>query len=205
MLEPVETATIETATIEAAATRLATLLTTGGGGAAGPGEQGLDFEPVIRPRPLPKGEVPADVWAVDGGQAVVADARCLQVVVTRTSRVRFRAGVCEQQDAEPLRAYLLGGVESRAALAQLGLPLPPQTTVDANLVRDRWEWEAVERCVNEADEGGLVLVDGDLWPDWRIPSDHVGALLERARQRGVVVVGVTKHSALSRGGRPCSG
>jgi hypothetical protein len=204
-LEPVDTATIGTATIEAAATRLATLLTTGGEGAAGPGEPGLDFEQVIHPRPLPKGEAPSDVWAVDGGQAVVADARCLQVVVTRTSRVRFRAGVCERQDAEPLRAYLLGGVESRAALAQLGLPLPPNTTVDANLVRDRWEWEAVERCVNEADEGALVLVDGDLWPDWRIPSDHVGALLERGRQRGVLVVGVTKHSALSRGGAPLLG
>jgi hypothetical protein len=203
---PLETLdVVNSATIEAAATRLATLLTTGGGGAAGPGEQGLDFEPVIRPRPLPKGEVPADVWAVDGGQAVVADARCLQVVVTRTSRVRFRAGVCEQQDAEPLRAYLLGGVESRAALAQLGLPLPPHTVVDANLVRDRWEWYAVERCVDEADEGALVLVDGDLWPDWRIPSDHVGALLERGRQRGVLVVGVTKHSSLSRGGAPLLG
>jgi hypothetical protein len=201
----VETATIEAATIEAAATRLATLLTTGGEGAAGPGEPSLDFEQVIRPRPLPKGKVPSDVWAVDGGQAVVADARCLQVVVTRTSRVRFRAGVCEQQDAEPLRAYLLGGVESRAALAQLGLPLPPHTAVDANLVRDRWEWEAVERCVDEADEGALVLVDGDLWPDWRIPSEHVGALLERARQRGVLVVGVTKHSSLSRGGAPLLG
>jgi hypothetical protein len=201
----VETGAIEAGTIEAAAARLATLLTTGGGGPADPGEPSLDIEPVIRPRPLPKGAVPSDVWAVDGGQAVVADARCLQVVVTRTSRVRFRAGVCEQQDAEPLRAYLLGGAESRAALAQLGLPLPPHTAVDANLVRDRWEWDAVERCVDEADDGALVLVDGDLWPDWRIPSDHVGALLERARQHGVLVVGVTKHSSLSRGGAPLLG
>jgi hypothetical protein len=204
-LDPVETPTIEAATIESAATRLATLLTTGGEGMAAPGEPGLDFEQVIRPRPLPKGEAPSDVWAVDGGQAVVADARCLQVVMTRTSRVRFRAGVCVQQDAEPLRAYLLGGVESRAALAQLDLPLRHDTAVDANLVRDRWEWDAVERCVDEADEGALVLVDGDLWPDWRIPTDYVGALLERGSQRGVLVVGVTKHSSLSRGGAPLLG
>lgn len=194
-----------TATIESAAARLATLLTGAGEGAAGPGEPSLDFEQVIRPRPLARGAVPSDVWAVDGGQAVVADARCLQVVVTRTSRVRFRAGVCEQQEAEPLRAYLLGGVESRAVLAQLGLPLPPNTAVDANLVRDRWEWEAVERCVDEADDGALVLVDGDLWPDWRIPADHVGALLERGRRRGVLVLGVTKHTSLSRGGAPLLG
>jgi hypothetical protein len=201
----VETATIEAATIEAAASRLATLLTTGGEGAAGPGEPGLDFEQVIQPRPLPTGEMPPEVWAVDGGQALVADARCLQVVVTRTSRVRFRAGVCELQDPGSLRAYLLGGAESRAALAQLGLPLAPTTPVDANLLRDRWEWEAVERCVSEAEEGAVVLVDGDLWPDWRIPSAHVGALLERGRQRGVLIVGVTKHSSLSRGGAPLLG
>ena len=196
---------VESATIEAAASRLATLLTTGGEGAAGPGEPGLEFEQVIRPRPLPRGEAPADAWAVDGGQAVVADARCLQVVVTRTSRVRFRAGACELQDPGSLRAYLLGGVEGRAVLAQLGLPLAPTTTVDANLIRDRWEWEAVERCVREADEGALVLVDGDLWPDWRIPSSYVGSLLERGRQRGVLVIGVTKHSSLSRGGAPLLG
>ena len=127
------------ATIESAAARLAILLTTGGEGAAGPGEPGLDFEHAIVPRPLPKGEMPPDVWAVDGGQALVADARCLQVVVTRTSRVRFRGGECDLQEAEPLRAYLLGGVEGRVALAQLGLPLAPATPVDANLLRDRWE------------------------------------------------------------------
>jgi hypothetical protein len=193
------------ATIEAAASRLATLLTAGGEGAIGPGEPWLDFEHEIRPRPLSEGEMPADVWAVDGGQAVVADARCLQVVVTRTARVRFRAGACELQEAEPLRAYLLGGVEGRTALAQLGLPLPPTTAIDANLIRDRWEWDAIERCVGEADEGALVLVDGDLWPDWRIATDRIGSLLERARQRSVLVVGVTKHSSLSRGGAPLLG
>jgi hypothetical protein len=196
---------VESATIEAAASRLATLLTWGGEGEADPGEPGLEFEQNIRPRALPKGEMPSEVWAVDGGQALVADARCLQVVVTRTSRVLFRAGVCELQDAGSLRAYLLGGVESRAALAQLGLPLAPTTPVDANLLRDRWEWEAVERCVTNAAEGALVLVDGDLWPDWRIPSSFVGELLERGRQRGVLVVGVTKHSSLSRRGAPLLG
>jgi hypothetical protein len=196
---------VESATIEAAASRLATLLTWGGEGAADPGEPGLEFEQDIRPRTLPQGEPPPEVWAVDGGQALVADARCLQVVVTRTSRVRFRAGACELQDPGSLRAYLLGGVESRAALAHLGLPLAPTTPVDANLLRDRWEWEAVERCVEEADEGALVLVDGDLWPDWRIPSSYVGGLLERGRQRGVLVVGVTKHSSLSRRGAPLLG
>lgn len=205
ILETVKEESGSGATIEAAASRLARLLTAGGESSAGPGDPWLDFEKEIRPRSLAKTQTPPDVWAVDGGQAVVADARCLQVVVTRTARVRFRAGECELQETEPLRAYLLGGVEGRVALAQLGLPFPPTTAVDANLIRDRWEWDAVERCVSEADEGALVLVDGDLWPDWRIAADHVRALLERAARRGVLVVGVTKHSSLSRGGAPLLG
>src|SRR5207253_1431592 len=76
------------------------------------------------------------------------------------------------------------------------------TSVDANLLRDRWEWDAVERCVEEAEAGALVLVDGDLVPDWRIPSMFVAELLERAAARGVLVAGVTKHSSLARGGAP---
>jgi hypothetical protein len=77
--------------------------------------------------------------------------------------------------------------------------------VDVNLLRDRWEWEAVERSVEQADPGGVVLVDGDLQPDWRIPSAFLARILTRAAQRDVVVVGVTKHSSLSRGGAPLVG
>jgi hypothetical protein len=50
-----------------------------------------------------------------------------------------------------------------------------------------------------------VLVDGDLQPDWRIPSHFLAELLRRATQRGVVVAGVTKHSGLARGGAPLLG
>src|SRR5256886_17262371 len=96
---------VESATIEAAASRLATLLTTGGEGAAGPGEPGLDFEQAIVPRPLPKGDMPPDGWAVDGGQALVAAARCLHVVGTRTPRGRVRGGACDPEEAQPRGAY----------------------------------------------------------------------------------------------------
>ena len=53
--------------------------------------------------------------------------------------------------------------------------------------------------------GALVLVDGDLVPDWRIPSTFMGQLLERSAERNVVVAGVTKHSSLARGGAPLVG
>ncbi|HMC52990.1 MAG TPA: DNA double-strand break repair nuclease NurA, partial [Acidimicrobiales bacterium] len=109
------------------------------------------------------------------------------------------------EDDGELRAHVLGGGESRAALATLQLPLRPDTSVDLNLLRDRWEWDLVGRCVEDAEPGALVLVDGDLQPDWRIPSEEMSRLLEQAAGRGVLVAGVTKHSSLARGGAPLIG
>jgi hypothetical protein len=192
-------------TLEAVAARLALLLTGGGGGLADPTGSDLEFEPVVQARPLARRAAPADVWAVDGGQALVADARCLQLLVTRAARVRFVAGACVLEEEGQLRAHLLGLGENRDAVDALGLGLRPDSSVDANLLRDRWEWEAVERCVEEAAAGALILVDGDLVPDWRIPSHLLGDLLARAANRDVTIAGITKHSSLSRGGAPLLG
>ena len=196
-----------TTTLETAADRLAQLLTGRGGGLADPTQASLEFEADIVVRPLERLAPPADVWAVDGGQATVADARCLRVVVTRAARVRFAGGACALEEEGDLRVHLLGGADERhAALSGLNLPeLSPDTSVDVNLLRDRWEWEAVSRSVEEAEPAGLVLVDGDLQPDWRIPSSFLASLLARAAERGVLVAAVTKHSALSRGGAPLVG
>ena len=57
----------------------------------------------------------ADVWAVDGGQALVADARCLQLLVTRAARVRFVGGACVLEEEGPLRAAVLGLGEGAVA------------------------------------------------------------------------------------------
>ncbi len=203
-MSPTATAT---GSLEVAAARLASLLTGGGSSLADPsGTSALEFEAVIGLRPLAKGLPPVEAWAVDGGQAMVADARCLQLLVTRAARVRFVAGGCVLEEEGPLRAAVLGlgeGAVARAALALEGLA--PDCAVDANLLRDRWEWDAVERCIEDAVPGALVLVDGDLQPDWRIPSSFVARLLARAAEREVVLAAVTKHSSLSRGGAPLLG
>src|SRR5437588_10499075 len=196
-----------TATLDSAALRVAALLMRGANGAElnDPGAGQLELEPEVVLRPLVQAPAPADVWAVDGGQALVADARCLQVVVTRAARVRFRAGGCVLEGDGERRAHVRGGGESRAALATLELEVPPGTAVDINLLRDRWEWDLVGRCVEEAEPGAVVLVDGDLQPDWRIPSDEMARLLDRAAGREVLLAGVTKHSSLARGGAPLLG
>lgn len=187
-----------------AAERLAALLTGGGRALSDPTGTDLVFEPGIEPRPLAPGPAPAEVWAVDGGQALVADAGCLQLVVTRAARVRFRDGGCEEIEGE-LQARLVGCGEERAVAAELGLGIRPDAAVDLNLLRDREEWVAVEQCLDDAVPGAVVLVDGDLVPDWRIPSGWLVELLGRASERGVVLAGVTKRSSLARGGAPLLG
>ncbi|MDP8936469.1 MAG: DNA double-strand break repair nuclease NurA [Actinomycetota bacterium] len=193
------------ATLSAVADRLAALLTAGGGGVRDPEGSDLVFEPDIRLRPLLGSHAPPEVWAVDGGQALVADARCLQLLVTRASRVRFVGGTCVLEDEGELRPALVGGGEERAVAASLGLGISPDATVDVNLLREHGEWDAVARCVEEAGPGAVVLVDGDLQPDWRIPASFLARLLGRAAERGVVLAGVTKRTALARGGAPLLG
>lgn len=188
--------------LEGTTRRLAELLTTGRGGLADPTGSGLVFEPSVVIRPLDGRPPPADTWAVDGGQATVADARCLQLVVTRAATVRWRHGACVLEDEGELRPHLLGLGEERRALAALRSPVAPGAPVDVNLLRDWAEWEAVSSAVDAADPGAVVLVDGDLQPDWRIPAEWVAGLLERAAGRGVTLVAVTKHSSLARGGAP---
>lgn len=188
-----------------AADRLAALLTTGGGAVRDPTGTDMEFETEMRLMPLAPGAAPGEVWAVDGGQALVADARCLQVVITRAARVCFRDKACVVEDEGELGAWLLGGGESRATAAGLGIGIAFDAAVDVNLLRDRQEWLAVARCVEEACPGAVVLVDGDLQPDWRIPSSFLAGLLGRATDRGVVLAGVTKRSSLARGGAPLLG
>jgi hypothetical protein len=193
-------------TIEDVTARLASLLTYAGGALDDPEHHDLVFEPSIRLAPLVRGTVPPDVWAVDGGQAVVADARSVQLVVTRAARVRWQDGACVVEEEGALRPALLGCGEERLALATAGgLPVRPDAAVDINLLRDWAEWEAVAACVSSAAAEGVVLVDGDLQPDWRIAPAWLAALLDEAGTRGVIVAGVTKHSSLARGAAPLLG
>ncbi|MGH9155243.1 MAG: DNA double-strand break repair nuclease NurA [Acidimicrobiales bacterium] len=199
--------TTATTTLQRAADHLAALLLAPSGGLRDPGGSDLAFEEAVEPRPLTALAPPHDVWAVDGGQALVADARCVQVHVTRAARTRFHRGACVLEDAGELRACVLGDRAAReAALASLGIDgLDPKTVVDVGLLRDRWEWDAAQRCVAEAEPGGLVLVDGDLEADWRLPATVVEGLLAAAAERHVLVAAVTKHTSLSRGGAPLLG
>src|SRR5689334_19859565 len=105
--------------LETVAERLAALLTGASSSLtdARPGSL-IEFTGDLTVRPLDRGAPPVDVWAVDGGQALVADARCLQVIITRSARVRFAGGVCVHEEEGELQAVLLGGADERAVALQ---------------------------------------------------------------------------------------
>jgi hypothetical protein len=201
-LDPVTTAPAEGDSLSDVAGHLARILLGRDRTVTDPSAAELDFEPVLEPRPLgPPGPAP-EVWAVDGGQALVADARCLQVFVTRSATVCFRDGRCVVEEEGPLRAHLLGAAGTGGAAAD---GLPEGASVDVNLLRDQAEWEAVAGAVDRAAPGSVILLDGDLVPDWRIPPDRVPGIIAAAAGRGVLPAAVTKHSSLARGGAPLIG
>lgn len=195
--------------VNEAALRLAALLGGRARALSDPNGEDLDFFEDVSPRALAVAPPPEDCWAVDGGQALVADARSVSVYATRAARTRWRGGRTELEEVTPLGAHLLsgtgGGSEGRRSLAELSAPVAPQAPVDVNLLRDWSEWQLVKLCVEESDRGGVVLVDGDLQPDWRIPAGWLAELLELAERRNVTLLGVTKHSSLARGGAPLVG
>jgi hypothetical protein len=206
MDEPLHPGPDRDRSVEWVAGRLVSLLTGGASGLTDASGSDLVFEADLSIRPLLRSPAPPpEVWAVDGGQALVADARCLQVYATRSSRVCWAAGAAVVEEATPVRAWLLGLGESGAARAGLDAPVAPDCTVDVNLLREWGEWSAAAGCVPAAASGSLVLVDGDLEPDWRISADWLPQLLDVAADRGVTLLGVTKHTSLSWGGAPLVG
>ncbi len=196
------------APLDDVAERLAAILAGTAGVATDSDDGDLVIDGDLVPRPLtPAPAAPPEVWAVDGGQALVRDARCLQVYVVRAGRCCFVDRVAKVEDEGELRAHLVGLGQRAVELARLdgGLALPANTAIDVNLLRERIEWDGIERTIQEACAGALVLVDGDLRPDPRLPVGWVTDLLTGAAERGVTVVGVTKHTSLARGGAPLIG
>jgi hypothetical protein len=196
-------------TVPEAAERLAQLLSGTTGELSDPNATDLEFYENTELQPLARLEAPPDCWAVDGGQALVADARCIQVAATRAARTRWQGGRCTLEEVGDMAVHVLtgsgGGQEGRRSLAEMGAPTAPGAPVDLNLLRDWSEWRLVATSVEEAEPGAIVLVDGDLEPDWRIPAHWLGQLLTRAAERNVSLAGVIKHSSLARGGAPLVG
>ena len=111
-----------------------------------------------------------------------------------------------EEEAGPVRAHLLGCGEERPALTRSGAPVGAADRRRPQPAPGLGGVGGGRPCVAEGDPGGLVLVDGDLQPDWRIPSSWLADLLARCGPAaGSGWSGVTKHSSLARGGAPLLG
>ncbi len=144
-------------TVAETAERLVELLTGRTAELSDPNGSDLDFFASIEPKPLERLTAPPDCWAVDGGQALVADARCLQVAVTRAARTRWQDGQCALEEQGEFTAHILrgsgGGPEAKYSLAAMGAPVEERAPVDLNVLRDWAEWRLVSRSVDEAEPG----------------------------------------------------
>src|SRR5688572_20695711 len=118
------------APLDDVADRLAAILH-GPTGVVADGDDGdLVIDGDLVPRPLtPAPAAPVEVWAVDGGQALVRDARCLQVYVVRAGRCCFVDRAARVEDEGDLRAHLVAPGQRGVELARLdgGLALPANT------------------------------------------------------------------------------
>ena len=116
----------------------------------------------------------------------MADARCLQVLRDPGGPVRWQDGAATLEDEGELRAHLLGCGEERAARwPPLGAPVAGRQR------RRRQPAPGLGRVARPCprpsttpSRGALVLVDGDLQPDWRIPPTWLAELLDRADAPG---------------------
>ena len=196
-------------TVPEAAERLVQLLSGGAGELSDPNGSDLEFFATTELRPLVRLEAPPDCFAVDGGQALVADARCLQVAATRAARTRWQDGRCTLEEVGDMAVHVLtgsgGGLEGRRSLSEMGAPTAPGAPVDINLLRDWSEWRLVATSVDEAEARGDR--PGGRRPPAGLedPGPLAGGAAHRAAERKVALVGVIKHSSLARGGAPLVG
>ncbi len=176
---------------------LARLLAGGGDGAVTLGEKESDLAPVedSRPRLLKPASPSRQVWAVDGGQGIVADARAFSVVLIRTARVLMAEERIFEEAASAELRLLWNAPSVPVGLRRLA-------ATDAGLLREAAEWEEVRRCVELADSGAMVMVDGDLRAAEGLGLDLVSSIARLAFDKEVDLVGVTKHSSLVRRGLP---
>ena len=130
---------------------------------------------------------------------MVADARCVQLMVTRAARVCFRDGACVVEDEGELRAWLLG-VRRGAGRppAALGMGIAADAAVDVNLLRDREEWAAVARVRRARRRRARSCWSTATWsPTGGSRRRGWPTCSRRAAERGVLVAG--GHQALVAG------
>jgi hypothetical protein len=143
------------------------------------------------------------VAAIDGGSATVVKGRSFLIGVYRVGAVVYQNGKRMDQRIIPLRLQVI----SQANLSQMYLAAFREFTgeepseapgIDKMLDRLRLfsEWTLAQELLEELQSGDILLIDGSLKASIAPPYNFLLKFTQRAKNKGVHLVGVTKTSTL---------
>jgi hypothetical protein len=148
------------------------------------------------------------VGAVDGGSATIVKGRSFLIGIHRTGSVIFHNGKRIEQQTPPLSLEIISqagssGMYSSAYRDLTGEEPSEAPGIDKILDRLRLfsEWRLVQVLLDELSQGDMLLIDGSLKASIAPPHNLLLKITQKAKEKGVHLVGVTKTSTLYWGDR----
>jgi hypothetical protein len=148
------------------------------------------------------------VGAVDGGSATVAKGRSFLIVVYRAASVIFQNGKRIKQRTLPLKLEIISqaAIPERYSSAYKDLTgeVPSEAPgIEKMLDRLRLfsEWMLAQELLDELNRGDMLLIDGSLKASIAPPHNFFLRITQKAKEKGVHLVGVSKTSTLYWGDR----
>jgi hypothetical protein len=147
----------------------------------------------------PKGRVAA----VDGGSATVVKGRSFLIGVHRAGVVVYQQGRRIEQRIIPLKLEIISKANLsemyHSAFLELTGEEPSEAPgLDKMLDRLRLfsEWRLAQELLEELESGDMLLIDGSLKASIAPPYNFLLQFTQKARDKGIHLVGVTKTSTL---------
>jgi hypothetical protein len=148
------------------------------------------------------------VGAVDGGSATVVKGRSFLIVVYRSASVIFQNGKRIRQKNLPLSLEIISqaGISEKYFSAYRDLTgEEPSGAPGIEKMLDRLrlfsEWKLAQELLDELNQGDMLLIDGSLKASIAPPYNFFMQITQKAKEKGVHLVGVSKTSTLYWGDR----
>ncbi len=148
------------------------------------------------------------VGAVDGGSATVVKGRSFLIGIYRTGSVIFYDGKRIEQKTLPLKLEIISQADISkryfSAYRDLTGEEPSEAPgIEKMLDRLRLfsEWKLAQGLLDELSQGDMLLIDGSLKASIAPPYNFLLKITQKAKEKGVHLVGVTKTSTLYWGDR----
>jgi hypothetical protein len=146
---------------------------------------------------------PGVAVAVDGGSATVVKGRSFLIAVYRVGAVYYEHGRRIDQKTFPLKLEVISKADAQQLYNSAYSDLagkPPSDTPGMEKILDRLrlfsEWKMSQRVLDELGADDILLLDGSLKASIAPPYHFVMEFCEKAENKGVRLVGVTKTSTL---------